>query len=434
MNSIHIRQLAAFAILMAASISLRSLSAHAQTETVLHTFSVSDGYDPAAGLVMDAAGNLYGTTFYGGASDAGTVFEMTPTADGWTETVIHNFSGDDGAGPMAGLIFDASGNLYGTTASGGNLHYCASLGCGEVFRLSRGTTGVWQLTALYKFTAEADGGEPLGGVIFDSAGNLYGTTAAYGGTKCTVEFNGCGVAFELTPTAEGPWTETVLHAFTGGSDGENPLASLVMDAAGNLYGTDMAGGTGECTYGCGVAFELSPTSTGVWHFTVLHSFEGHRDGSYPQAALVFDAMGNLYGTAVRGGASCSCGTVFELSPLNDGTWKLTTLHQFSGGLDGGLPLAPVAFDSAGNLFGTTTYGGVKAVRGGECAAAQPGCGVVFELTPTSGHWENKTLFAFTGGYDGGSPTAGLVLDSAGNLYGTTTENTTGKGVAFKVTP
>jgi uncharacterized repeat protein (TIGR03803 family) len=407
----------------------------AQTLEVLHTFAGgSDGYNPASGLVMDAKRNLYGTTADGGSGNAGTIFKLSPGANGWKETVIYSFSGADGAEPLAGLILDATGNLYGTTASGGNLHYCRTAGCGEVFRLSRGSTGVWELTALYKFTGNSDGGEPYAGVIFDGAGNLYGTTVASGSYPCSVEFNGCGVIFELTPTVKGPWTETVLHSFTGGSDGENPAASLLMDAAGNLYGTDVNGGSGACTYGCGVAFELSPASNGAWNFTILHSFESLSDGAFPSAPLISDASGNLYGTTVRGGSMCGCGTVFELSPTNDGTWTFTSLHQFGGGLDGGLPLAPVVFDSAGNLYGTTDYGGLKIARGGYCESAQLGCGIVFKLAPVSDRWDITTLYAFDGGPDGGSPTAGLVLDDEGNLYGTTTENITEKGVVFKVTP
>jgi uncharacterized repeat protein (TIGR03803 family) len=421
-----------------------AVSAHAQTETVIHTFDGADGYNPIAGLVRDSAGNLYGTTFDGGTRNAGTVFELTPTANGWKESVIYNFSGDDGAGPMAGLIFDAAGNLYGTTASGGNLgsYYCHGVGCGEVFRLSRGSTGVWQITPLYQFIGFADGDQPQAGVVFDSAGNLYGTTVADGLSTCFVQFNGCGVVFKLTPPAPNrPWMETVIHSFTGGSDGENPAAGLLIDAAGNLYGTNMYGGFG-CTYGCGVAFELSPTSTGAWNFSVLHSFAGLMDGAFPSAALISDSAGNLYGTTVRSGfANCvyfgsgGCGTIFELSLTKSGHWKDTTLYEFTGGLDGALPLAPLVLDSAGNLFGTTGYGGTKVVKGGACAQdGQGGCGVVFELQPTSGSWELTTLFIFDGRYDGGSPTAGLVLDSAGNLYGTTTGNSTGTGVVFKVTP
>jgi uncharacterized repeat protein (TIGR03803 family) len=250
-----------------------------------------------------------------------------------------------------------------------------------------------------------------------------------------VEFNGCGIVFQLTPTLKGPWTESVLHSFSGGYDGENPAASLLLDAAGNLYGTNITGGNSGCLYGCGVVFRLAPASGG-WRFSVLHSFLGS-DGAFPSAALISDADGNLYGTTVRGGSTnCiffgDCGTIFELSPTTSEEWQLKTLHAFSGGQEGALPLGPVVFDAAGNLFGTTGYGGRKA---GTCSQeGQAGCGVVFEMTPSSGKWTGTTLITFTGRFEGGSPTAGLVADSAGNLYGTTTENRTGKGIVFKIKP
>jgi uncharacterized repeat protein (TIGR03803 family) len=288
----------------------RGASAMGWTEKVLHSFNGTDGAAPYAGLIRDAAGNLYGTTSAGGThtsiyctSGCGTVFQLIPTVGGgWTQKVLHNFNGIDEYDPEAGLIFDATGNLYGTTA-GVSAH-----GGGTVFELTPIAGGGWAETVLHNFNGW-EGDHPFGGLIFDAAGNLYGMTA-YGGTS------GDGVVFELMPIAGGGWTEKVLHNFNG-TDGGATFAGLVFDVAGNLYGTS-GGGDFTCYgHGCGTVFELtrSPNAAGGgWMERVLHSFNG-TDGSVPNG-LIIDAAGNLFGTTQTGGTGyyCpyGCGTVFEI--------------------------------------------------------------------------------------------------------------------------
>src|ERR1017187_5215686 len=296
------------------------------TEKVLYSFcsqtNCTDGVSPYAGLILDAAGNLYGTTQYGGTHYiGGTVFELTPAAGGgWTEKVLHRFpdyNGTDGTTPLAGLIFDAAGNLYGTTQAGGTLLFR-----GTVFELTPAAGGTWTEQVLHSFGNGMDGSKPSAGLIFDAAGNLYGTTSQGGtGSNCVT---GCGTVFELTPAAGGGWTETVLHSFDlNGTDGSQPFAGLIFDAAGNLYGTTYGGGT----YTYGTVFELTPTAGGSWTETVLHNFGNGTDGSTPFAGLIFDAAGNLYGTTEQGGTD-NYGTVFELQV--PATYSLTVSTTGNG--------------------------------------------------------------------------------------------------------
>jgi uncharacterized repeat protein (TIGR03803 family) len=390
-------------------------TAQAPTYTVLHTFTGPDGAVPTAGLIPDAAGNLYGTTIGGGESGNGVVFKLDPTGK---ETVLYSFTGGaDGNAPYAGVIRDSAGNLYGTTVFGGS-------GAGVVFKLD--PTG--KETVLYSFTGGADGNAPYAGVIRDSAGNLYGTTV-FGGpypANCphpTPPQPGCGVVFKLDPTGK----ETVLHGFTGGLDGANPVAGLIRDSAGNLYGTTFDGGlpiTGK-VYRVGVVFKLDPAGKE----TVLHRFTVPGEGAQPAAGLIRDAAGNLYGTTSTGYGINPDGVVFKLDPAGNET----VLHGFSGDAGGAIPLAGLIRDAAGNLYGTTAGGG-------------GGFGVVFKLDPTLPPCCNETvLHYFTGGPDGGRPAAGLIRDAAGNLYGTTSGEgvTTGEcgspvppgcGLVFKLTP
>jgi uncharacterized repeat protein (TIGR03803 family) len=277
---------------------------------VLHNFNFNgvDGVNPQAGLIFDGSGNLYGTTHGGGPENNGAVFELTPAAGGgWTEKVLHRFNnnntGRDGFYPEARVIFDASGNLYGTT-SGGGAHTW-----GTVFELTPTAGGRWTEKVLHSFPANAnDGVRPQAGLVFDSYGNLYGTTFIGGAY-------GFGMVFELTPTVGGSWTEKVVYNFTSLTDGTYPEAGLTFDASGNLYGTTSSGGTSSgCTFGCGTVFELIPTVRGTWTKNVLHTFNNNgTDGYYPQAGLLFDAAGNLYGTTEDGGA-LGVGTVFEITP------------------------------------------------------------------------------------------------------------------------
>jgi uncharacterized repeat protein (TIGR03803 family) len=312
------------------------------TETVLHTFTGKDGGNSNAGLIADRAGNLYGTTEAGGKAGLGTVFKLAP--DG-TETVLHSFlGGKDGNFPNASLIMDRRGNLFGTTELGGGLSNCydENEGCGTVFEVTRDG----KEKVLYAFTGGSDGGNPVSSLIADKNRNFYGTTQS-GGAACEGYANGCGVAFKLTPDG----TETVLHAFTGGSDGINPLAGLIEDSAGNFFGTTFLGGVG-CGAGCGIVFKLAPDGTE----TVLYAFKGGSDGSAPYSSLIEDKAGNLYGTTYSGGGrQCNTdycgGTVFKLEP--DGTETL--LYAFASKHGAG-PASSLLMDKRGVLYGTTADG------------------------------------------------------------------------------
>lgn len=397
-------------------------------EKVLHSFLNRPADQSVAGLVFDSAGNLYGTTAFGGRArcfaGCGTVFELTLVSDGgWAYRVIYAFRGGrDGAGPTGTLAVDSAGNLYGTTQAGGS-NACSG-GCGTVFELSPSSGGGWTENVLYRFSG-ANGQQPYAGVTLDAAGNIYGTTFVGGSGNCT---DGCGVAYELTPSGS-QWNETVLYSFTGGNDGGYPVASMIFDSQGNLYGTAARGGIGSCGgVTCGVVFELTPSGSS-WAETVLYSFKGGKqDGGGPIGALVFDPAGNLYGTTNGGGSqTCNdgCGTVFELTPSAN-AWTETVIHKFQSGWDGAVPYnVALVRDQAGALYGTTLLGGRSTCD----------CGTVFKLTPGSnGKWSRSSLYAFDGKH-GGNPDAGVTLDPKGNLYGTAGGGgARGFGVVFEVTP
>jgi uncharacterized repeat protein (TIGR03803 family) len=381
----------------------------ASKEKVLHTFGRHrDGIDPEASLISDKSGNLYGTTVFGGEvacgydTGCGSVFQLVPTGRGeWKENLLHRFGDQDGGGPVGSLIFDGAGNLYGTV-SGGRYD---SLGNGNVFELSPQADGEWAFAVLYSFRGGNDGGSPFGGVIFDSGGNLYGTTL-FGGAY------GSGTVFELERKGNGEWEKTVLHSFKDdGKDGTAPWAGLILDRNGNLYGTTSSGGAygSVCMYGCGTVFELTSTD-GKWAERILHSFNG-KDGSSPVASLTMDAKGNLYSTTEVGGVH-NDGTVFELSLSSNSSWKEKILHSFNG-TDGESPFSNVIFDAAGNLYGTTLMGGSYRSN------CNRNCGTVFEVSPdVHGKWREKLLHSFNGD-DGKYPSGGLLFDAAGNLYGDT---------------
>ena len=399
-------------------------AAQSKYKTLYRFTGSTDGNLSQASLIFDQVGNLYSTTTLGGAG-YGTVFELTPNQDGsWTESVLYSFTGGaDGADPFAGLIFDQAGNLYGTTYQGG------SAGVGTVFQLTQTKNGNWSESVLHSFTG-SDGSYPVGGVILDANGNLYGATTAGGKGSCYVFAPGCGTIFDLTPNLDGTWTENVLYSFKGVTDGSYPdHGSLLFDAAGNLYGATAAGGKGSCGVfgpGCGTIFELIPNSDGTWKEQVLHRFSGGKDGATPEPTLIFDQSGNLYGTTLLGGAH-GVGNVFEVTPNADGSWKEKVLHQFKGG-DWG-PWAGVIFDRAGNLYGTTLTGGNLSVCGDQ------GCGVVFKLAPNSnGGWTETVLHTFMD-HPGALPNALLIFDASGNLYGTTAgDSSKTYGSVFEITP
>jgi uncharacterized repeat protein (TIGR03803 family) len=370
-------------------------SAKAQTFTVLYAFTGgADGRAPYAGLILDAEGNLYGTTGGGGALRGGTVFKVDTTG---RESVLHSFNRKEGIIPRAGLIRDASGSLYGTASTFGGPG-CTGQGCGTVFKL----TSKGKLLVLHHFAGRPDGQSPYAGLIRDSSGDLYGTTL-FGGAGSP----GNGTIFKVSKSG----TESVSHVFTGRKDGAEPVAGLLPDGKGNFYGTTSRGGFyGEpCEHiGCGTVFELDDTGKE----TILYNFTGV-DGNSPQAGLTQDADGNFYGTTELGGAS-NHGAVFKLTKAG----VETVLYSFTGDTDGGTPVAGLVRDATGNLYGTTEQGGV-------------GGGTIFKLDKTG---KETVLHTFTGN-DGYQPFAGLVQDGQGNFYGTTfSGGTDGYGTVFKITP
>jgi hypothetical protein len=293
-------------------------------QTILHAFTGgSDGGVPYSGVTVDASGNVYGTTFSGGKSDCfdespcGVVYKLSFVRNvGWKEAVLHSFTGRDGANPRATPLLNASGNLYGTTAYGGWVSqkgFCGMLGCGVAYELSP-TTGGWKETVIHTFVdGLADGGFPAAGFVPDASGNLYGATTS-GGSYIECGYgSGCGTIFELSPSSTGTWAETILHRFNG-RDGANPYATPVLDEAGNVYGPAAAG-----VYGFGAAYELSPSSSG-WVFSVIFDFSSFQTGGGSSSSFVLDHSGNLYGTSGVGGDNSNsqcvdgCGLIFELTP------------------------------------------------------------------------------------------------------------------------
>ncbi len=399
-----------------------NLSAQAPVYTVIHNFSGSqqDGAGPFAGLTINAAGTLYGTT-WGGGLGYGTVFRLTQKSPNWIFGLLYSFAGgNDGEQPEARVVLGRDGALYGTTVAGGNAG-CNGSGCGMVFNLKPLPTPCktalcpWTETVLYRFSGGGDGGDSNSEVTFDQGGNIYGTTVL-GGPDCF--FRGCGVVYKLTPSGNGHWTEGVLYSFSLGNDGAYPVGEVIFDNAGNLYGT--TSGYSDGTFApYGTVYELMPMGGG-WMEKTLYTFQGGNDGGAPYAGLIFDDSGNLYGATTSYGAGGG-GTVFKLTPAA-GTWTLETLYSFSGGSNGG-PDRSLVMDRARNLYGTTHFDG------------KYGYGAVFELSPSNGGWTYKSLHDFTGGSDGGVPISSVVHDTSGNLYGTTFGGGAyGDGVVWEITP
>lgn len=381
---------------------------------MLYSFSgYTDGGDPAADLVADASGKLYGTTVVGGEYSCGTVFSLAPSkTPPWKEAALYSFDCySTGKNPYGGVAFDASGNLDGTTVSGGSASCGYGYGgCGLVFQL--GATGAE--TVLHDFASGDDGFGPGNGVAIDKAGNLYGTTPDGGAYSS-------GVVYSISHGRHGP-RETVIHAFTGGTDGGvGSLGRLLVDSSGNLYGVAEEGGAG----GKGTVFELSRRK-GQWRFTTLYAFTGTPDAGSPYGGLIADSSGNLFGTTYYGG-SADAGAVFELTRSGKGHYGERVLYSFKGGSDGSNPTSTLVFGASGELYGTTSNGG------GSCGTSGYGCGVVFALDPKSK--KERVLHSFGSANDGQHPYYGLLLGKKGVLYGTTaTGGNAGQGVIFEVKP
>jgi len=383
--------------------------------TVLHNFTGGlDGANPQAGLTMDKAGNLYGTTFKGSAG-YGVVYKLTHKGSGWIFNPLYTFAGgSDGAGPLARVSIGANGTLYGSTAAGGqgSCSIYGYTGCGTVFNLkpqSRACTAAlcfWTKTALYTF-AGSDGASPQGDLTFDQSGNLYGGTINGGSA-------GYGAIYELSPS-NGSWTQALLYNAKNNGDGAYAWGGITFDTAGNIYGGFALNGP----HGVGAIYELSPSGSS-WTESTVYGFPNSGDGNMPEGGLIIDSSGNLYGTTTNGGSGGG-GTVFELSPAMGG-WTYNVLYSFTGCTGCG-PLGRLVMDGAGNLYGTTYADGAN------------GKGSVFKLTPSAGSWTYTSLYDFTGSSDGAYPWSNLVFDANGNLYGTASAGgTKGVGVVFEITP
>ena len=435
------------------SVMLIAASACAwQVESSLVRFDgISDGGWPAGPLLADDAQNLYGTTTWngafdsscygwnGGGTDCGTVFKLSPPQQpggAWSETVLYRFTGGlDGAQPSGALAMDKAGNLYGTTNFGGGLD-----DNGVAYQLSPPVNpgDPWTETILHIF-ARNDGQYP-NGVIIDDAGNLFGTTE-FGGTCGQTSGN----AFELSPPVVpgDPWTEKVIYSFhcKGNSDpdGIDPVGHLIQGPAGSFYGVTAYSGKAQ-----GTVFRISPPAPGhtAWTEKVLYTFQDGPDGAYPSGGVT-QYRGKLYGATTFGGSCTDCGTLFELTPpLNpNGAWTKQTIYNFAGGTDGKIP-SEVAFDKQGNLYGITSKGGNVACRSNQMGA----CGTVYKLSPPvqpGDPWTRTTLHAFVGVQDGMFPSSSVLIGRAGSLFGTTSSGgdlncsingSKGCGVVYKIVP
>lgn len=375
---------------LCALVLLAALSATGQTENVLYNFPTGSIGCNMQSLIFDGSGNLYGVTYNGGTHGYGSVIELSPNGSGgWNEAVLYSFTGgSDGAYPCTTYpVLDKAGNIYGVATSGG------VNGFGVVFELRR-VGAKWKQTVLHNFDGTTDGEQPNYGLVFDAAGNLYGTTSL--GVAGSLN----GTVFELT-LSKGKWTEQVIYS---------PYlvrSGLAIDANGNLYGT-----------ADGIVFRLAPDGAGGWTATNIHPLGSHAGTA---GTPVLDKAGNLYGVTPNGGPK-NAGTVYKLTPKKKGYWASKILYAFEGakGGDGANPLASIVLDAAGNIYGTTSNGGAFSA------------GTVFELA--AGTYQESVLWSFNG-TDGSGPASNLVIDGAGNLYGTTiTGGTDNEGVVFEVTP
>lgn len=397
---------AALAIVFALTIGTTG-TAHAQTYRLVYSFTGGlDGGQPYSGVTLNRGGDLYGTTHTGNqGTNWGQVYRLQRRGSNYGFVDLALFDGT----LEAPVTFGPNGSIYSTSPNNLTIYQH-----GYVLNVSPPQNAVcdtvlclWFATVIYGFSGGADGDMPnYGAVIFDQAGNMYGTTSGGG--------SGNGVVYEMMGSGVN-WTEQAIYAFSGTPDGATPLGGVVLDTAGNLYGTTTAGGAS----GNGAVYELSRSGNG-WTEQVLYSFTGGSDGSYPTAGLILDASGNLYGSTNTGGAGGG-GTVFELSPSGGGHWTYSLLSSLSGGANCG-PWSPLALNG-GNLYGTTVCDGSNSD------------GNVFELSSSGNSWTYSSLYDFTGGNDGKFPYGGVTLDSSGNLYGTTLRGGLSlQGVVWTITP
>ena len=385
-------------------------AARAATEEVIYSFAgEEDGEYTDTDVAIDAAGNLYGTSVLGGEFGGGTVWQLSPVGDGWVHTVLYSFTGgEDGGEPYKGVTLDAAGNLYGTAVTGGS-GSCEG-GCGVTYKLTKSGSN-WTHSVIHSFSGGDDGSGPGARVAVDNKGNVYGMTPTGGA-------NGLGVIYALRQTASGDWSLRVIHTFTGGADGSSGSAGKLVIRGGHIYGAATTGGL----FSSGTVFQLTPTRSGEWRFRTLYSFQGAPDGVFPYGALLFDAVGNIYGTTYYGGTN-GLGAVYKLSPNTVGEWTETVLYSFKTGKDGNSSISNLVSDAAGALYGTTSEGGL-------------GSGTIFKLTPgQSGTWAESIAHSFQGSPDGAFPYVGMVGDGAGSFYGATVHGgDDDDGSIYKFTP
>jgi uncharacterized repeat protein (TIGR03803 family) len=405
----------AFSILLAAFAILSATGAGAK-EIPIVRFNVENGSQPTNGLLADGHGNFYGVAPHGGNKSCsfqgcGVVFELSPASGGgWTESVIWAFKGgsSDTAVPITDLVFDGNGNLYGGTGSSGNSF-------GAIYELSPAGGSTWTEKILYHFNNL--GYDPGAKIAFDGQGNLYGSVFETNG-------GGGGGVFRLSPQSNGSWTETLIHKFTSSNgDGYLPRGGVVLDSKGNIYGTTSQGGLQND----GIVYELSPNGSGGFSESIVFTFTGQSTGSTPYSAPTLDATGDIFGTTIGGGTKFA-GLVYELTKSGV-KWSETVLYNFGGAPDG-TDSNGVTFDAKGNLYGTT--------MGGGSGCNNPGCGIVYELTPqTTPPWKETVLYNFESSTDGSISAATVTFDpTTGYIYGTTEYGGTrdGNGTVFQIQP
>ncbi len=400
---------AAGAFVLAAFFFSSTTSQGASTEVLYSFAGEDDGEYTDTDVEVDAAGNLYGTSVLGGDFGGGTVWQLSPVGGSWVHTVLYSFTGGvDGGEPYKGVTLDGAGNLYGTAVTGGS-GSCEG-GCGVTYKLTK-SGETWKHRVIHAFSGGADGSGPGSRVAVDKRGNVYGMTPT-GGT------NGLGVVYVLRPRSSGGYAFRVIHTFTGGTDGSSGSAGRMVLRGGRIFGAATTGGAN----GTGTVFQLTPTQGGEWDFKTLYSFHAAPDGVFPYGALLFDSAGNIYGTTYYGGTN-GLGAVYKLSPTTSGEWNETVLYSFQTGSDGNSSISNLVSDAIGNLYGTTSEGGL-------------GSGTIFQLTPDpNGTWTESVPHSFQGSPDGAFPYAGMVSDGAGSFFGATVHGgDDGDGAIYKFTP